>query len=319
MIIRARRTTVSRIGGVTGASMPSCRDAGGLSSGVGNTNSPTLPLTASARSSAAGDAEGAASANGRHTEVAVQDDHREREMRQLFNLVKPPDSGRGDVDAVLEMEDDAGAELTLQFELKSSTKGKASISTVRDFGLHYLEKWREMHWLFGIYDRRSGGDLELRYCLYGSPHMMKPWFDQMAAYIRPDVALGVTAPALITDATLSMIMGDADRFEAVDAKALAKKQLSAEQYRARADLPGGAFSRSAMLELLRDRAAYLIARGSTLNNPHIPASFFAGWDPITRDHAATLRALVRRALETPLDPVLDLSGRTDVLGGDDRA
>ena len=51
-----------------------------------------------------------------------------------------------------------------------------------------------------------------------------------------------------------------------------------------------------MLRLLRERCEYIIRRGSTLNNPHIPASFFEGWEQIVEDHAARLRELVVEAL-----------------------
>ena len=75
-----------------------------------------------------------------------------------------------------------------------------------------------------------------------------------------------------------------------------KNQYGAKEYRAAADLPGGLFSRHVMLELLRERCEYVIRRGSTLNNPHIPASFFKDWERITDDHAARLRELVVEAL-----------------------
>jgi hypothetical protein len=48
-----------------------------------------------------------------------------------------------------------------------------------------------------------------------------------------------------------------------------------------------------MLEIVKDRAQYLIERGSTLNNPHIPFSYFDGWTEITKNHAEQLRAMVR--------------------------
>lgn len=227
--------------------------------------------------------------------MAAQDDAREFEMRTLFNLTRPEEYGRADVDAVLELKGRAiPAKLrgrTVSFELKSATGGRPTISTVRDFGLHYLEKWRKLHWLFGIYD--SG---RLQYCLYGSPKAMKPWFDQMAVYIAPDVALAEHAPDFIKDSTLSAILGPARKFTLADARRLMKKQYSAADYTAAADLPGGEYSREAMLSMLRERCEYVILRGSTLNNPHIPASFFADWEQITEDHAARLRELVVEAL-----------------------
>jgi len=134
--------------------------------------------------------------------MAAQDDAREREMRTVFNLTRPEEYGRADIDAVLELEGTAVPKgmqgKTIPFELKSATGGRPNISTVRDFGLHYIEKWRKLHWLFGVYDVEAG-ETKLQYCLYGSPAMMKPWFDKMAAYIAPDVALAECVPQLIDE------------------------------------------------------------------------------------------------------------------------
>ena len=235
-----------------------------------------------------------------HLAMAAQDDAREREMRTLFNLVRAPEAGRSDVDAMLELKGRAVPQrlrgTQVSFELKSATGGRANISTVRDFGLHHIEKWRELHWLFGIYGRDARGDQILQYCLYGSPAKMKPWFDRMAAYIAPDVALAAHVPQLITDKTLTAVLGTSRRFSSEDAKRLMKNQFGAEQYEARSDPKTGGYSRKAMLEMLRERCAYVIQRGSTLNNPHIPASHFAGWERIVEDHAARLRELVIEAL-----------------------
>lgn len=227
--------------------------------------------------------------------MAAQDDAREFEMRTLFNLTRPEDFGRADIDAVLELKGRAVPEelrgKTVNFELKSATGGKPTISTVRDFGLHYIQKWRRLHWLFGIYE---GG--KLQYCLYGSPRAMKPWFDQMGAYVGPDVALAEHVPDLIDDGILSAILGSAPKFTRQDARRLMKNQYNASDYAAHADLPDGEYSRGAMLAMLRERCDYVIQRGSTLNNPHIPASYFAGWEKITEDHAARLRELVVAAI-----------------------
>ena len=221
-------------------------------------------------------------------------------MRTLFNLKRAPDAGRSDIDALLELKGRTTPESLrgrqVDFELKSATGGKPTISTVRDFGLHHIEKWRKLHWLFGIYDRDARGDQVLVYCLYGSPARMKPWFDQMTDYVTPDVALAEHVPDLITDRTLTSILGRRPSFTFTDARRVMKNQYGAKEYRAAADLPGGLFSRHVMLELLRERCEYVIRRGSTLNNPHIPASFFKDWERITDDHAARLRELVVEAL-----------------------
>ncbi len=238
--------------------------------------------------------------------MAAQDDVREREMRTLFNLVRPAEYGRSDIDAVLELEGGTIPEplrgTQVPFELKSATGGSPDISTVRDFGLHHVEKWRPVHWLFGVYDRDERGDLVLQHCLYGSPARMAPWFDRMAAYIAPDVRLAQHVPELITMETLRAVLGDADRFSADDAQRLMKNQYRREQYLAAADLEDGEYSPLAMLEMLRERCRYVIQRGSTLNNPHIPPRYFADWERLDRNHAARLRELVVEALQEAVGP-----------------
>lgn len=53
------------------------------------------------------------------------------------------------------------------------------------------------------------------------------------------------------------------------------------------------YSPDAMLEILKDRVKYLIHRGSTLNNPHIPPEFFEKFEKIFDDPASTLRRMIR--------------------------
>jgi hypothetical protein len=114
----------------------------------------------------------------------------------------------------------------------------------------------------------------------------------MANYIAPDVALVEHIPDLITDEVLTSIVGDQAVFSRDDARRLMKRQFKAIDYAELTDMPERGYSRAAMLDMLQLRCAYVIRRGSTLNNPHIPASYFNGWPRITTDHAATLRDLV---------------------------
>lgn len=231
----------------------------------------------------------------------VQDDAREREMRTLFNLVRPHDYGRADVDAVLELEGTGIPQrlqgLQIPFELKSATGGKPEISTVRDFGLHHIEKWRPLHWLFGVYGSDGGGPLRLLYCHYASPEQMEAWFDQMTACVLPDVLLAEHVPELLGERELTQILGDAAAFSYEEARRLMKNQYGRQQYGEAVDLLGEGYSRAAMLRMLRERCRYVIQRGSTLNNPHIPATYFEGWERIDRNHAARLRELVVAALQ----------------------
>ena len=63
------------------------------------------------------------------------------------------------------------------------------------------------------------------------------------------------------------------------------------------DISNG-YSKEVMLDIYRDRINYLIKRGSTLNNPHIPGSYFKNWSTkIDSDHAKKLNRFVQQALE----------------------
>lgn len=217
--------------------------------------------------------------------MPVQDDARENQMVWMFNLSVPPDRGRSDIDAFLEMD---GQPEPIPFELKSATGN--SVSTVRDFGPEHIAKWRHLHWLFAFYER---GGQTLRYCYYASPADMADWISEKEEYVRPDYVLAQRAPGKLTDTDLTVVLGDAADFATEDARRIMKNQWNAEQYANNADLAGGRYSRTAMLKVLQDRCGYVIRRGATLNNPHIPESYLSDRvKPITKDHAATVRELV---------------------------
>jgi len=230
----------------------------------------------------------------------AQDDAREKEMRTSFNLKKS--GGRHDVDAYLDLKGPlipAALEgQRVEFELKSVTARTPAIGTSRDVGLAHLQKWRKLHWLFGIYGQDDTGEMVLQYCLYGSPQKMAAWFDEKTAYIAADIRLAEYVPDLLTDETLTAVVGQQEQFTLAQAKALMKNQYSALEYSAAADLDDEMLSRVAMLSILRSRARYVILRGATLNNPKIPKSYFEGWEKITEDHASRLRELVVESLQT---------------------
>lgn len=222
----------------------------------------------------------------------MQDDAREQQMVALFNLTVPADRGRSDVDAHLNL-----AELhePLPFELKSSSQD--SVSTVRDFGPEHIAKWQNLHWIFAFYEVDG---TTLRYCYYASPADMREWIEDKERYIRPDMILAEDVTRLITDHTLTTVLGQADDFGIADARSVMKNQWRAADYRANADLEGQRYSRHRMVSLLQERLAYVIRRGATLNNPHIPERYLIerGLNKITEDHAAAIRTLVRAYLAT---------------------
>jgi len=218
--------------------------------------------------------------------MAFQDDTRESYLIQLFELTQDENRARSDIDAFLTIDG-----LILPFELKTTSTG--NVTTVRDFGPDHIAKWRDEHWLIGVYDRAGK---ELDHVLYGSPEKMQTWIQEKEEYIRRDFELADLAPELITESHLDQIMGCKGEYSIQDAKLLHKKQYSMAEYKQLADLPGGNFSRKRMLDIVKARIRYLARRGSTLNNPHIPASYFEGWPIITKDYASTLRRMVRDAL-----------------------
>ena len=219
------------------------------------------------------------------TRRVAQDDARENRLVDLFNLARSPNRSRHGTDALLSID-----ERTVEFELKSVTTGGGSVSTVRDLGPDHIVKWREKHWIVGIYD-----ELDLLSCKYGSPDAMKGWIDRVWEYIRSDFEMAGLIPDLITGEVMFRIVGKKDLYTIADARRLHKNQYTAVQYQARMDRPNG-YSCGRMLDIFRDRARYVMKRGATLNNPHIPAAYFTDWPTIENDHAVRLRTLVREWL-----------------------
>lgn len=208
-----------------------------------------------------------------------QDDDREEAMRTLFGLYKDENEGRDGVDAHLDIDG-----MSLPFELKTTSKG--SVTTVRDFGPDHILKWQDKHWLIGFFINGR------EYYHYGSPAMMAGWINEKANYISPDFMLADLASQNLTLSDMHQVMEEKAIYTYEDARTLQKKQYLKEKYIELQDLDGG-YSPERMLEIFKDRNKYLIERGSTLNNPHIPFSYFRGWVEITNNHAEVLRQLVR--------------------------
>jgi hypothetical protein len=208
-----------------------------------------------------------------------QDDDREEAMRKLFDLYKDENEGRDGIDAHIDLEGQA-----IPFELKTTSNG--SVTTVRDFGPDHIQKWKNKHWLIGFF---VGGR---EYYHYGSPSMMAKWIEEKEHYISPDFMLADLASEKLTMEDLHQVMEDKALYSYKDAKGLQKKQYLKEKYIELQDLEGG-YSPQRMLEILKDRSKYLVQRGSTLNNPHIPKSYFKDWTEITENHAQVLKDMVK--------------------------
>ena len=203
-------------------------------------------------------------------EMAVQDDGRERELIRLIGLCGGP--SRSGVDAFFDFSA-GGVRHATPIELKSTTS--RSVSTARDVGTGHIEKWRQRIWVFGFYDR-SGSRLEGVLVL--GPRDMEPWIGKIDRYIAPDIAIGERVAMRLSIEDLHVICGEKAVYDLDDAKSLQKGQWTKARYESEMDVDGG-YSPGRMLEILKLRAKYLNARGATLNNPHIPSSY---WSPFER-------------------------------------
>lgn len=212
-----------------------------------------------------------------------QDDDRENMMRDLFGLYKDENEGRSGVDAYFNYK---GSEIP--FELKTTSKG--SVTTVRDFGPDHIEKWKNKHWLIGFF---IDGE---EYYKYGTPEMMNPWISSKEDYIKPDFMLADLSSGKLTLDDLYTVIGRKDFYSYDDAKKIQKMQYSKQRYLELQDISNG-YSPNRMLSILQNRNHYLIERGSTLNNPHIPFKYFNGWTKISENHAEVLARMVHEYFE----------------------
>ena len=219
--------------------------------------------------------------------MPIQDDSRENQMIDMFNLSVPQGRGRADIDAHLNIDGQ-----DIPFELKSSTR--LSVVTARDFGMGHICKWRRdnIHWLYGFY---LSTEEKPDYCIYCSPDDMEGWYSDMENYIKPDLILGEYLPGCVDEKLVRRILGKKPKYSYSDAYRIMKRQFSAQEYRDYMDLEDG-YSIKRMKVILQLRAKYVIERGSTLNNPHLSPKFFEDKPHIVEDPAIRLRDLVHNYL-----------------------
>ena len=93
---------------------------------------------------------------------------------------------------------------------------------------------------------------------------------------------------------MHLILGKKEKYTYDDAKKLHKMQYKKDEYLEMMDIKDG-YSGKRMLKILKDRSEYLMNRGSTLNNPHIPKSYFDNFTEIKKNHAKTLRKMIKTA------------------------
>ena len=224
--------------------------------------------------------------------MAVQDDRREVELRELIGLRSG--ESRSGVDAYFDFSD-GNRRYAVPVELKSTTN--RTVSTARDVGLAHIRKWRSRLWIFGFYDS-SGATMESLLIL--GPDDMEGWIARVERYIAPDFLIGERAAERLTLEDLHIICGEKPVYDPRDARALHKRQWPEARYESEMDVTDG-YSPGKMLEILRLRAKYLSARGATLNNPHIPKRFLSGFldsEMDARGAAIEIRQAARRRMRS---------------------
>ena len=139
--------------------------------------------------------------------VEVQDNAREKELRDLFGLSKDVSAGRSGVDAYKIFKGKR-----IEFELKSTTTG--SVTTVRDFGPDHIEKWKNKHWIIGCYSSSQ----DLKYTIYGPPDMMEDWINEKEQYIALDFELAETIPQHTSIEDMNSLISEKKIYTLDDAK-----------------------------------------------------------------------------------------------------
>lgn len=116
-----------------------------------------------------------------------------------------------------------------------------------------------------------------------TPERMLEIFKDRSDLISSDLDLDV----------MYKILGEKNEYTIEDAKELQKKHYTMQRYKELQDLVFVGYSPERMLQIFKDRVKYLISRGSTLNNPHIPNSYFDDCPEITENHVEQLKSMVR--------------------------
>jgi hypothetical protein len=207
-----------------------------------------------------------------------QDDQRERSMVLALGLQSRPDRARHEEDAHLDVRVD-GQTHRLLFECKSSPENQ-DFGTGRDTGLKKLEQWAGFHFVFGWFVARDNMPIRM---WYGSPRMMRKWLDDEIAYIEPDILLSNLVPSKVDTEAVTVLFGDEEEISYSEMHKVMKDSWNAKAaigrpdlYTLNADLNRGrsrqdhVYSREAALKALRHRTAYLLDRGTTVNNRKIP-------------------------------------------------
>lgn len=211
----------------------------------------------------------------------IQDDKRENQLIKLFGLKQPKNRKRADIDAYLTLSNLK----RIKFELKSTTVG--GVSTASPLTLDHIQKWRDFHWIIGIYNKKA----KLQYCVYASPEMMKKWLDDVEENVQRGLTLSHMIVPKINKKMLYAIFGNKEVYSYEQAKKVFGKLFSKQQYKDFKDKPLG-YSKKVMLEMFKKHNLYYLIKGSWLNNPKIPKTYYKNWIKIKGNYKKELRRIL---------------------------
>jgi hypothetical protein len=212
----------------------------------------------------------------------IQDDARETELVKLFNLTQTEGRKRSDIDAFLDLDGKR-----INFELKSTTV--RSVSTASPLTINHLEKWKDYHWIIGVYDKETEA---LKYCYYGSPDDMRGWLDFMIEDIQRGLKSSKYLREKIDLPMMFDVLGEKLVYSYKDAKHVFKNLFSKKEYNSFKDLPDG-YSQAKMLEMFKLHNYYYLEKGSWLNNPKIGPKVYTKWKKITKNYSESLLKILK--------------------------
>jgi hypothetical protein len=200
---------------------------------------------------------------------------------RLFKL-KKNNTNRIDVDATLRLKKN-----DFKFELKSTTIDK--VSTASPLHLEHINKWRECHWIIGIYNKSA----KLQHCYYGTPDDMKEWLDYWEEDIQRDLDIAELLVERVDMTMVENIFGCHKTYKLEDVRKVFKNLYSVEGYNELLDTESG-FKPKTMLKLFKEYNKFCLSRGVSRNNPKIYKSYYEKWLKIEDTYDLTLRRILKK-------------------------
>jgi hypothetical protein len=215
----------------------------------------------------------------------IQDNIRETELRNLFNLDKENNSRIG-YDAITKINNEI-----IYFELKSSTR--KWVSSANKLNLKKIHFWRKVHWIIGIYNK----DATLSHCYYGTPLHMKEWLDYWENDIKRGLKISDMLIYRIDYDMLYEVFGEKSCYTLQDAKFVYKNLFSTKQYFELMDCDNG-FLPETMLTMFKLHNKKYLYSTASINNPYITYNVYKDWPLITDKFEKTLKKYISKYQKT---------------------